>query len=505
MAKYDVVIIGSGIGGLECAYILAKEGMKVCVLEKNRQFGGSLQIFVRDKTIFDTGIHYIGGLSEGQNLNRSFKYFGIMDKLHLHKLDEDGFDKITFDNDPVEYVHAQGYDNFVEQLSKQFPAERDNLRRYVNALKEVCDYFPLYQLREDDAPIIGTKYLDVSAKEFIESITSDKKLQLVLAGSNPLYAGDGSKTPLYVHALVVNTYIESAWKCVDGGAQIERHLTKNIRALGGEVRNYSEVVKIVEQGGMVQHVVLANGEVIEGKNFISNIHPKNTMDMLESTVIKKAFRNRLSELHNSVSTFNVEIVMKPECFPYLNYNYYHFRREDVWNSVNVKGNSWPDTYFIFTPKTSASDKYAANMTIMTYMMYEEVARWSDTFATIPKHRESRGQEYEDFKLERAERLIREVSKKFPQLRECIHSFSTSTPLTYRDYIGVKDGGMYGIAKDFNDPLKTFISPKTKIPNLFFTGQNLNMHGVLGVTIGAIRTCGELIGQNYLVRRINRES
>ena len=173
MSQYDVVIIGSGLGGLESAFILSKEGYKVLVLEKNRQLGGSLQIFVREKAIFDTGIHYIGGLNDGQNLNQSFKYFDIMDKLHLHKMDMDGFDKISFDGDPIEYKHAQGYDNFVEQLSIQFPKEREALKNYVKQIKEVCDYFPLYQLRVDDAPIIGTKYLDVSAKDFIAGITSD--------------------------------------------------------------------------------------------------------------------------------------------------------------------------------------------------------------------------------------------------------------------------------------------------------------------------------------------
>ena len=71
---YDIVIVGSGLGGLVSALIMAKEGYSVCVLEKNNQFGGNLQTFVRDKTIFDTGVHYIGGLSEGQNLNQYFKY-----------------------------------------------------------------------------------------------------------------------------------------------------------------------------------------------------------------------------------------------------------------------------------------------------------------------------------------------------------------------------------------------------------------------------------------------
>jgi all-trans-retinol 13,14-reductase len=504
MQQYDVVIIGSGLGGLESAYILSKEGYKVLVLEKNRQLGGSLQVFVRDKAIFDTGIHYIGGLDEGQNLNQCFKYFQIMDKLKLHRMDENAFDRITFDDDPENsYGHAQGYDNFIEQLSKQFPQERENLITYTKAIKEVCDYFPLYQLKEDDAPIIGTKYLDVNAREFIASITSNVRLQNVLAGSNPLYAGDGEKTPLYVHALVANTYIESSYRCVDGGAQIEKHLTKNIKAMGGEIRNYSEVTKIVEKDGLVTHIELATGERIEGKNFISNIHPARTMEILDSSKVKNAYRNRLLGLENSSAAFIVDIVFKPNTFPYLNYNIYNYKRNDVWTGIHYEGEKWPDGYVAFVPKSSKSDKYADSMTLLTYMKYNQIKEWENTYATIPKHRDSRGETYEEFKTKISEMLIDYAMVRMPSLRSSIKSYTSSTPLTYRDYIGAKDGGLYGIAKDYKDPLKTFISPTTKIPNLFFTGQNLNLHGVLGVTVGAIRTCGVFVGQNYLLRKINQ--
>ena len=66
--KYDIIIIGSGLGGLLCGYILSKEGKKVCIIEKNTQIGGCLQNFVRNGCIFDTGAHYIGGLDTNQNL-----------------------------------------------------------------------------------------------------------------------------------------------------------------------------------------------------------------------------------------------------------------------------------------------------------------------------------------------------------------------------------------------------------------------------------------------------
>jgi all-trans-retinol 13,14-reductase len=147
MQEYDVIIIGSGLGGLVCANILSKEGWRVLVLEKNKQFGGNLQTFVRDRCIFDTGVHYIGGLLPQQNLYRYFNYLGIADKLRLQRMDVDAFDVISFAGEEVAYPYAQGYDNFVEQLSKSFPDERAGIQRYIDMLKQVCQGYPLYYLR----------------------------------------------------------------------------------------------------------------------------------------------------------------------------------------------------------------------------------------------------------------------------------------------------------------------------------------------------------------------
>src|ERR1700749_3764336 len=143
MKDFDIIIIGSGIGGLVCADILGREGYKVCVIEKNKQIGGSLQTYVRDKVIFDSGVHYLGGLSKGQNLYQIFKYLGIMDRLKLKQMDLDIVDKIVIENDDKEYTYAQGYDNFIAKLLVDFPEEEQAVITYCDTIKDVCQKCPL--------------------------------------------------------------------------------------------------------------------------------------------------------------------------------------------------------------------------------------------------------------------------------------------------------------------------------------------------------------------------
>ena len=90
MKKYDALIIGGGLGGLTTAAMLSKEGLSVCILEQHFVIGGCLQSFKRDGRILDTGMHYVGSMSEGQILHQYFKYLGIVDSLRLQKSDGPG-------------------------------------------------------------------------------------------------------------------------------------------------------------------------------------------------------------------------------------------------------------------------------------------------------------------------------------------------------------------------------------------------------------------------------
>ncbi len=496
---YDVVIIGSGMGGLVCGDLLSRVGKKVCILEKNKQIGGCLQVYSRDKVVFDSGVHYLGGLDKGQNLHQLFKYLGILDKLKLQQLDKDAFDKILIYRQETEFCFAQGYENFISKLLVHFPTEEVAIRAYCDKIKEVCNHFPLYNLRKSE---YGEKegVLEINTKTFIESITADEKLRVVLAGNNFLYAGQADKTPFYVHALILNSYIESAWRTVDGGSQIGKHLSKNLHDRGGVIKKHSEVTRLAVEEGKLRYAALKDGTRIEADLFISNMHPVKTLEMTETELIKPFFRKRLNSLENSIGSFTVNIVLKKNTFKYSKSNYYCHKEGHVWSVADYDATTWPLGYAIFFSASSKSEEYAEGMSILTYMKFEDVKQWANTF-NIVSQEEDRGADYEEFKRAKAEKLIDMVAHQFPNLRDCIKAYYCSTPLSYRDYIGNDDGSMYGVVKDYKDSLKTFISPRTKIPNLFFTGQNLNMHGILGSAMSGVITYLAITGDDDIIEQI----
>lgn len=498
--EFDIVIIGSGMGGLVCADILGREGYKICVLEKNKQIGGCLQTYVRDKVIFDSGVHYLGGLGEGQNLYQVFKYLGMIDKLKLQKMDENVFDKILIENDEKEYVYAQGYENFIQHLLKDFPNEEKELRLYCDKIKEVCSKFPLYNLRTGGDVNEKTTVLGIDTRAFIESLTSNKKLQAVLVGNNMLYVLQSDKTPFYVHAMILNSYIESSWKCIDGGSVIGKIMAKNIRDHGGVIHRNAEVKKIVVQNGKAASVELVDGSHVYAKYFISNMHPVRTLEMTESSLIKQAYKSRIKSLENSIGGFVINIVFKKNTYKYIKNNFYYHKDGHIWNMADHTEKNWPLCYAVFFSASSRSAEYAESMTILAYMRYDEVKQWEKTFNTVSEEVD-RGAEYELFKKRKAETLMNCVEEKFPGLREAIKNYYTATPLSYRDYVGNDDGSMYGIVKDYQNPLKTFISPRTKIPNLFLTGQNLNLHGILGATMSGLVTCTAFLGNDDIIEKI----
>ena len=493
--KFDIVIIGAGLGGLQSGVILSKKGFKVCVLEKNKVIGGTLQTFPRKGCDFSTGMHYIGSLDKGQMLHRIFKYFKLFDGIEYKKLDDDAFE--IFNIAGKEYKYAQGFDAWQDQMHSYFPNEKQHIDNYLARVKAVVDAQDIYVLKDPDTTEIQNKdYLRINAYQEIQALTTNRELQNVLAALNFVYAGEKETTPFYVHALINNYFINSSYRVVGKSDQIADSLANTIKQNGGEVFTGKKATSFIFEGDKMTAIETEGGERFYAKDFISNLHPSVTMDLIEEGRIKKSFRNRMNKLNNTLSAFGLHLNLKKNKVKYPNFNYSYYAQNDVWYASYYDEKKWPEHYFLHAPPVTSNDKFASCMGLLTHMKFEEVAQWQH----LPMHR--RGQDYNDWKQEKSEKMIELVGKQFPEIKENIVAYTASTPLTYRDYIGTHDGSMYGTSRDYRNPMGSYVSPRTKIPNLFFTGQNLNLHGMLGVSLSSLLTCGEFIPLKELINEVN---
>jgi len=497
--KKNVLIIGAGLGGLVCGAILSKEGYCVRILERHTVAGGGLHTFKHRGIEFETGMHLISGFQDNGVLNKLFSYIGVTDKLNIKPADEEGFDHFHVSADGVTYKMARGRNNFVKTLSTYFPEEEANIERYINRIYEICNNIAIYNLRLPSADIYSNlKVMETSVSDLIASYTNNPKLRAVLAWNNAMYGGCKNKTPAYVGALITQFYIEGASRFVNGSQQLADELVKIIEQNGGEVltKTCAHFIDINEHH--VQKVIAENGKEYIADHYISAIHPSSMFKITDVRNFKKAYYNRIDNIQNSNSAFITFITFKPNSFPYMNYSCFHTHDyEDVWNLSEYQQNNWPRGCMYMTPPITENDIFAKKMIVNAIMKFDTVKQWENT--TIGK----RGDAYRAFKAQYENKILDMMETIFPNFRSKIETVFSATPLTIRDYYNVKEGAIYGTVSDYNNMAISHIPVRTKIDNLLLTGQNINLHGILGVPLTAILTCGELVGLERLLNNINK--
>jgi all-trans-retinol 13,14-reductase len=494
MKKFDILIIGSGLGGLECGYILSKQGYSVCILEKNNQIGGCLQTFKRKDITFDTGFHYVGGLDKGQFLNKLFKYFDLME-LPWVKMDENGFAEIIFDN--KSYLFASGFENFVDTLAKEFPQNRQELDNYAKLLELVGKNIENSLYSNTEKLVSNTSMLKQSAYNHLKENISNKLLRNVISGASLNMELCAEKLPLYTFAQINSSFIQSAWRLRGGGALIAQKLAENIKKMGGNIIENANVTKLIEKNNKIIAAEYNNNEQINANYFISDIHPSQTLSLIpESNSIRKTYRKRITNLNNTFGMFTTHLKLKENTVQYLNKNIFVYNDNNIWNYCSYKPQQNIKGIFISFRAPELDNDYTKNIDILTPMHWNEVCKWENTKV------EQRGIDYKTFKSQKAKECISIASKVIPNLEKSIEQYYTSSPLTYKDYTGTTRGTAFGIQKDYNNTMLTILSPKTPISNLLLTGQNLNLHGILGVSVTALLTCGKITGISNLMNNIN---
>lgn len=496
--KKSAVIIGGGLGGLLTGAILSKEGLEVTVLEKNAIIGGGLQSFTRFGEVFDTGMHIIGGMQKDGNVRRICEYLGIWDRLHIADVDPDNIDTVYYSEDGRSYRIASGRTRFVESLAESFPDQKDNLSAYVEALYSMADEVGLFYLRPSDEYMqVHSEDFLLSADAFIAKYITDPHLRSVVAYMNPLYGGRPGITPAYVHALISVLYLDGPSRFAGGSILFAETLRDFITENGGRVIAGDAVTVVHSENKLINGVTTSKGIRYSADCYICAIHPCTFFKLLEEpSVLPKLYRDRLEEIPNAYSAFSLNLKLKPQSVRFINHTTYYVPTYDsVW--IPDDPEKWPVSFLFITPPEINQGEFADKMIVTAPMHWKAVERWENT--TVGQ----RDPEYEEWKAECTEKLLSRMEEIYPGIRDNIEAVNSASPLTIRDFYGVKEGSMYGFSKNCNDIVLSQVPVVTKVPNLFLTGQNCNLHGFCGVSLTAINTCEAILGRNYVLDKINR--
>ena len=464
---HDVLIIGSGLGGLECGALLAKRGFKVLVLEGSNQPGGCMQSFRRGGLHYDTGLHYVGGLAQGGAMHEAFAELGLLD-LPWQRMDED-FDHVIIGG--RHFAFHQGYEAFVEGLAKDFPHQREALQSYVQRLQNIT--------AED---------MDVCAYDYLQETFSDELLLNVVSAAAMKTELRKESLPLFNFAHTCSSFIESSWRLKGDGNLLVRKLIGTIEEVGGEVRTNSKVVRLTETDGRISSAICADGQTYEAEYFISDIHPAVLCDLLEGCPsVRKAFRRRMTFGENTCGMFTAQLSIKPESLRYFAHNVFVYDKPNVWTMTEendpVKG------VMISARVPEDGSDNLRQIDLLTPMPWHECQAWAETKVG------RRGEDYKAFCQQKTKECIRLAEQYIPGLSEMVEQCYTSTPLTYRDYLGSPEGGAFGMRKDCRCSMLSFHSVSTPLPNLLLTGQSIILPGIEGVTMTAFETCRKIKQDN----------
>lgn len=466
MSKADIIIIGSGLGGLEVALTMAREGRKVLVLERQHQAGGCMQSYKRGKLHLDTGLHYVGGLEQGGQLRDAFESLGLM-QLPWIQMDTDCFEEIHISGRVFRW--PQGTKEFINAMKGYFPHEEKGLDLYNELL---CCTDELWMQK-------------TNAWDYLNSIISDPLLiQVLSAPATCKMELRKENLPLFTFIHGTSPFIQSSWRLQGDGNVLVKCLVDQIKSLGGEVLTNKDVVLLKEDGGRISEAVCADGSVFEAEWFVSNAHPSVTCSLVaESSVMKKIFRRRMSMQPNTHGIFTLHLQLRAAVLPYFNHNKLVFSEDNCWDmsvgaDLSVKG-------IMISSRVPEKGDNVINLDILTPMSWDVV---SEFVGTKVFHRPKR---YKEIKAEIERQCLALAETAIPGLGGMVLKSWSSSPLTYYDYNLTPNGSAFGFRKDSANPMMSIVSPKTQIPNLLMTGQSLMLHGLHGVTMTAAYTCQEI--------------
>jgi all-trans-retinol 13,14-reductase len=503
-ARYDAIVIGSGIGGLAAGAALAGIGKRVLVLERHTQPGGLTQSFERDGFRFNVGVHYLGDFGE-HGLNR--RLFARLAGGRIEMAPIPGaYDRVHFPDFSLAFAPPAA--TLKQTLNAAFPHEARGIQAWFDALDEASRAMGALHATHSSPGFLATplawfkrdaikRWVGRTTWEVVTGTVSDPKLQAVLCAQWGDYGSRPQDSSFGMHATVVSHYLDGAWFPAGGSASFAREFGRTIAEAGGAIRTEAEVTRIHAERQRVRGVSLAGGETIDCRCVISDIGIHQTLRLLPSDEVDYQWAADALALEPSTGYVGLYLGLEGDIAAHGadTANQWLYDSWDV-NALWTDPFAQPRAPGIFVsfpslrdPRHEPGPRRRHTAEVIALVDWSAFSQWDRSEADggmkkdAPAAVHSEG--YQAFKALLEANLRAQFAQHFPELAKMIVTSECSTPISLATYTGAEHGAMYGLAATPQRFLSAALRPRTPIGGLFLGGQDACTPGVTGAFFGGL--------------------
>lgn len=455
MADYDVIVVGSGAGGMAAALKVARADRSVLVLEAAPAFGGCMNPMEKAGYSFHIGVHYVGQLGEGDRFWRALDEIGLAERAEFIELNPDAIDRYVFPD--FELRLCKGKERFKEQLIELFPQEERGIHKYFKIYDHVeratesfidVEARPLKLLGWMLRNRAMLKYGRVPYQTLLNEVTSDIRLQTALAAPWFDYMLPPETASVIYGVSTWYHYLSGGYYPRGGSGALRNAFVRALRERGAELRSSCRVISIDRRdGGFV--VTSADGQQWTSRVVVSDVNPVLTFgELVNPELVPSGVANKASRLRPSASVFGLFVGTDLD-LPSLgmtsgnlvHYGCYDinkiFRETMASESPKISNSIFVLSPSIRDPEGGLAPNGQHSLEILVGASYEAFERW----AHLPP--EERGEEYKAFVKGLGDELVSTVEQYIPGLSQHLQFVEYITPLTFERSLNLVRGGIYG--------------------------------------------------------------